>query len=297
MTKFGEHIRSHLGVLPATAIIGVFMMVPLLIILVYSFLAPGDFGGVKTTFSTEAYERLLYQKNLFDVLEFNPAYLKITFRSLWVATVSVIGCLIIGFPVAYYIAGQPESRRNILLLLITIPFWTNLLIRTYCWILVLRDTGLINNALMSAGIIDEPITMLYTEGAIALGLIYTYIPFMVLPIYAALERLDLRLIEAARDLYSSKWGALRFVVVPLAKPGIIAGSILVFIPALGAFIAPDLLGGGKNLMLGSLVQLQFAGARNWPFGSALAMVIMVVVLLCLMLYARNLRKGGGGMQH
>lgn len=297
MMQIGAKTRSHAALIPATAVIGIFMIVPILIILVYSFLAPGDYGGVKPEFSTDAYQRLLFQRDLFDQMVFDPAYLKIAFRSVWVAVVSVVGCLVLGFPVAYYIACQSEERRNIYLLLITIPFWTNLLIRTYCWILVLRDTGLINGGLMRLGLIDEPLTLLYTEGAIALGLIYTYVPFMVLPIYAALERLDRRLIEAARDLYSNHWVALRYVVIPLAMPGIIAGSILVFIPALGAFIAPDLLGGGKNLMLGSLVQLQFSSARNWPFGSALAMVIMAMVLMCLFFYARSAKKNGGGIQH
>ena len=297
MMQIGTKIRSHAALIPATVVIGIFMIVPILIILVYSFLAPGDYGGVKPEFSADAYQRLLFQRDLFDQMVFDPAYLKIAFRSVWVAVVSVVGCLVLGFPVAYYIACQSEERRNIYLLLITIPFWTNLLIRTYCWILVLRDTGLINGGLMRLGLIDQPLTLLYTEGAIALGLIYTYVPFMVLPIYAALERLDRRLIEAARDLYSSRWVALRHVVIPLAMPGIIAGSILVFIPALGAFIAPDLLGGGKNLMLGSLVQLQFSSARNWPFGSALAMVIMAMVLMCLFFYARSAKKNGGGIQH
>ena len=292
MMRLAPAIRAHAGLIPAGIMIGVFMIVPICIILVYSFLMPGDYGGVKPAFSIGAYQKLLYQKNLFDALVFDPAYLKITFRSLWIAAVAVIGSLLVGFPVAYYIATQPEGRRNFLLLLITIPFWTNLLIRTYCWILVLRDTGLINNALIFSGITSEPFTMLYTEGAIAVGLIYTYVPFMVLPIYAALERLDIRLIEASRDLYCSRWSALRHIVIPFAMPGIIAGSILVFVPALGAFIAPDLLGGGKNLMLGSLVQLQFSSARNWPFGSALAMVIMALVLLCLFAYARNLQRRG-----
>ena len=172
------------------------------------------------------------------------------------------------------------------------------LIRTFCWILVLRDNGLINNGLIASGLIENPVTLLYTDGAIILGLIYTYIPFMVLPIYASLERLDLRLIEAARDLYATKWGALRHIVIPMAAPGIFAGSLLVFIPAIGAFIAPELLGGGKKLMLGSLVQLQFSSARNWPFGSALAIVIMIIVMGALMFYARGTRKsGGGGLAH
>ncbi|NIZ13074.1 ABC transporter permease [Phaeobacter sp. HF9A] len=297
MTSLRETLRSHLALIPATATITIFMVLPILIILVYSFLAPGDYGGGKPEFSTNAYQRLLFQRDLFDQMVFDPAYLKIAFRSVWIAVVSVVGCLLLGFPVAYYIACQPEERRNIFLLLITIPFWTNLLVRTYCWILVLRDTGLVNVGLMRMGLIDEPLTLLYTEGAVALGLIYTYVPFMVLPIYASLERMDRRLIEAARDLYSNRWVALRYVVIPLAMPGIIAGAILVFIPALGAFIAPDLLGGGKNLMLGSLVQLQFSSARNWPFGSALAMVIMAMVLMCLFFYARSAKKNGGGIKH
>ena len=292
MRRLAAAMRVHAGLIPAGAVIGVFMILPVFVILVYSFLAPGDYGGVKPEFSTGAYRKLLYQKNLFDEPAFDPAYLKITLRSLRVAAVAVIGCLLLGFPVAYYIAAQPQARRNTFLLLITIPFWTNLLIRTYCWILVLRDTGLINTTLILSGLVSEPFTLLYTEGAIALGLVYTYVPFMVLPIYAALERLDPRLIEASRDLYCSRWGTLRHIVIPLAMPGIVAGSILVFIPALGAFIAPDLLGGGKNLMLGSLVQLQFSSARNWPFGSALAMVIMALVLLCLFAYARNMKRGG-----
>lgn len=297
MIRIWRALTPYAGVLPATLTVAVFMIVPLVIVLVYSFLTPGDYGGVKPIFSTDAYVRLLYQRNLFDNLAFDPAYLRIALRSLWVSVITVAGCLVLAFPVAYYIAQRPPEKRNTLLLLITIPFWTNLLIRTYCWIILLRDNGLINDALMSMGIISQPITMLYTEWAVAVGLVYTYVPFMVMPIYAALERLDPRLIEASRDLYCSRWGALRHVVLPQAGPGIVAGAILVFIPALGAFIAPDLLGGGKNLMLGSLVQLQFASARNWPFGSALAMAIMAVVLLCLLAFALYQRKSGARIEH
>ena len=179
----------------------------------------------------------------------------------------------------------PRDRRNLLILLVTIPFWTNLLIRTYCWILVLRDTGLINNALLALDLVDEPITLLYTDFAILLGLVYTYIPFMVLPVYAALERLDLRLLEAAHDLYANHLRVAWRIVQPLARPGILAGSILVFVPSVGAFIAPDLLGGGKHLMLGSLIQLQFTSSRNWPFGSAVAMLLLAIVLGLLVLHA------------
>ena len=290
-------LRAYRGVIPATLVITLFMVLPLLIVVTYSFMEASPYGGVRLNFSTEAYTRLLYEKNLFDEMVFNSAYIQIFFRSVWIAIVSVVTCLIVGFPVAYYIAMQPAERRNILVLLITIPFWTNLLVRTYCWILVLRDTGLVNGMLLNMGIISEPVTLLYTEGAIVLGLVYTYIPFMILPIYAALERLDVRLIEAARDLYCTRWTALRHVVLPLSAPGIAAGSILVFIPSLGAFIAPELLGGGKNLMLGSLVQLQFSSARNWPFGAALSVVILIIVLLVLLAYARQARKNGGGLSH
>jgi spermidine/putrescine transport system permease protein len=216
-------------------------------------------------------------------------------RSAILALLAMIFSLLIGFPVAYYMAMQPPERRNLLVFLVTIPFWTNLLIRTYCWILILRDSGLINNALLSWGLIDTPITLLYTDGAILLGLVYTYVPFMVLPIYASLEKLDVRLIEAAHDLYADRVQAMRRIVVPLALPGIMAGAILVFIPALGTFIQPDLLGGGKRLMIGSLIQLQFASSRNWPFGSAAALILMTVVMAALVIYALGpARRGAEG---
>jgi spermidine/putrescine transport system permease protein len=168
--------------------------------------------------------------------------------------------------------------------LVTIPFWTNLLIRAYCWILLLRDTGIINNYLIKWGIIDEPLTLLYTNFAIFLGLVYTHIPFMVLPIYARVEKLDFNLLEAAHDLYASRQQLMRHVILPLAAPGIIAGSLLVFVPCLGDFIIPNLLGGGKHLMIGSLIQLQFGGSRNWPFGSAAALILMSFVLIAMMIY-------------
>ena len=297
MKKLFNIIDQYKGVLPSALMVGIFMLIPILIIVVYSFMIPNPNGGGRTGFSFDSYQKLFYDRDLFDNLVFSTGYLKIFFRSMWISIIAVIVSLLVGFPVAYYIATQNADRRNFLVLLITIPFWTNLLIRTYSWILVLRDTGLVNSMLISSGIINEPITLLYTEGAIILGLVYTYVPFMILPIYASLERLDIRLIEASRDLYTTHWGALRYVVIPLAMPGIIAGSILVFIPSIGAFIAPELLGGGKNLMLGSLVQLQFSSGRNWPFGSALAVIIMAIVLIALLIQARNSRKNGTEIVH
>ena len=173
------------------------------------------------------------------------------------------------------------------LFLITIPFWTNLLIRTYAMLLIVRDQGLINNFLIGIGLIDQPIVILYTDFAVGLGLIYSYLPFMVLPIYASLEKLDFRLVEAGYDLYADRGRVLRRIIVPLAMPGIVAGSILVFIPSLGAFITPVLLGGGTELMIGNMIQLQFGSSRNWPFGSAAALILMTTVLIALTIYVRN----------
>ena len=280
-----RRFRGWLGVAPSLLIIGVFMLAPIGIVAVYSLLEADPYGGVRPELSTEAWGQLLFERDLDDRLVFNDAYIDIFLRSVLLAGAATLLCLLVGFPVAWYMAMQPVDRRTLLVFLVTIPFWTNLLIRTYCWILVLRDTGLINNALRALGMIEAPITLLYTDRAILLGLVYTYVPFMVLPLYATIERLDLRLVEAAHDLYAGRMLAMRRVIFPLAKPGIVAGSILVFIPSVGAFIAPDLLGGGKHLMLGSLIQLQFASSRNWPFGSAVAMLLLSIVLVALICYA------------
>ncbi|MGF1608060.1 MAG: ABC transporter permease [Kiloniellales bacterium] len=285
-------LRRTLGLGPSLAIIGGFMLLPMGLVLVYSFLKASPYGGVQPVFSLEAYIQFLFERDLDDSLIFHDAYLVIFARSAILALLAMLLALLVGFPVAYYMAMQSPERRNLLVFLVTIPFWTNLLIRTYCWILILRDTGLINNALLASGLIETPITLLYTDGAILLGLVYTYVPFMVLPIYASLEKLDVRLIEAAHDLYADRLQAMRRIVIPLSLPGIVAGSILVFIPALGTFIQPDLLGGGKRLMIGSLIQLQFASSRNWPFGSAAALILMTVVLLALVFYALGPARRG-----
>jgi len=278
--------RRALGLGPALAIIVGFMVLPMGLIVVYSFMAASPYGGVRPEFSLEAYVQFFFERDLADNLVFNGAYLSIFARSALLALVAMLLSLLIGFPVAYFMATQPPARKNLLVFLVTVPFWTNQLIRTYCWILVLRDSGLANNALLGAGLIEAPLTLLYTDGAILLGLVYTFIPFMVLPIYASIEKLDMRLVEAAHDLYAGRLAAMRRIVIPLALPGIVAGCLLVFIPCLGAFIQPDLLGGGKKLMIGSLIQLQFASSRNWPFGSAAALILLSVVLIALMLYAR-----------
>ncbi len=278
---------------PAIIIIAAFGIFPLTITLIYSFLSPGTYGGVRWEFSTNAYVQFLFDRDIFDdTLQFSATYLSIFGRSIGLAFGATVGALLIGFPTAYFIASKPANQRNLWLFLITLPFWVNLLIRTYAILLIIRDEGIVNISLMWTGLIDQPIGMLYTDYAIFAGLIYSYLPFMVLPLYASLEKLDFRLVEAAYDLYASRFQVLRHVIVPMAKPGIVAGCILVFIPALGAYITPELLGGGKELMIGNLIALQFGGSRNWPFGSAAALILLVVVMVSLIVYVRYSGKEG-----
>jgi spermidine/putrescine transport system permease protein len=268
---------------PAMLTILVFMVAPLCFVGVYSFLTPGTYGGVVWEFSTEAYIQFLFERDFLDeTLVFTSSYLSIYGRSIGQALVATLACLAIGFPTAYFMATRPEHQRNVWVFLVTVPYWVNLLIRTVSMLFIIRDEGPLNAALQAVGIIDEPIRIAYTDFAIGLGLVYSYLPFMVLPIYAAIERFDFRLVEAAYDLYADRWTILRKVILPITLPGIVAGSLLVFVPSLGSFIAPDLLGGGKHLMIGNLVALQFQGSRNWPFGSAAAVILMTLVLIALM---------------
>ena len=286
--------NTRIGLLaPGMVTIFCIGIMPLSIVLVYSFLKPGDFGGVTWEVSFDAYVQLLFAEDIFDeTLTFSTDYLQIFMRSIGLGLFTTLTCLLVGFPTAYFIATQPPARRNAWLFLITIPFWTNLLIRTYAMLLILRDQGVINMSLMEIGLIDRPIPILYTDFAVCLGLVYAYLPFMVLPIYASLEKLDFRLVEASYDLYATRFKVLKRIIIPLAKPGIAAGCILVLIPSLGAYITPALLGGGKSLMIGNLIELQFGQARNWPFGSAIALVLMVLVMLSLLAYLNSGAKKG-----
>ncbi|UDL96661.1 ABC transporter permease [Lichenihabitans sp. PAMC28606] len=284
--------RALLLAAPALITIVVFMLLPMAIALVYSFLSPSPYGGVQQPFTPASWVRFFYDRDLDETLIFDTTYLQIFSRSIILAVLTTIGCFVIGLPLAWYMATRPPKMRSILVLFVTIPFWTNLLIRTYCWVLLLRDQGLVNQALQAIGLIKQPITFLYTDGAILLGLIYSSLPFMVLPIYGALEKVDPRLIEAAYDLYADRWAIMRKIVWPLAKPGVAAGTLLVFVPALGAFLQPDILGGGKKLMIGSLIQQQFTTSRDWSFGAALSMILMIFVLGALMWSAWRRRHPG-----
>jgi spermidine/putrescine transport system permease protein len=273
--------------LPAVAVIFVFMAIPMLISLAYSFLTADTYGGVTSPPSVAAYVQLLFDQDFDGSLIFMPDYIWIIVRSVYLAVFTTVLSLAVGFPVAWYIVCQSPNRRKVLLTLVTLPFWINTLIRTYCWILILRDEGLINNFLKWTGIIHHPLPLLYNQGAILLGLVYTFLPFMVLPIYATLERLDPRLIEAAYDLYATRVQLFRRVVWPLTRPGVAAGVVLVFAPALGAFLQPDLLGGGKQLLIGSLIEMQFTSSRNWPFGAALATLVTLAVVVALAWQSRR----------
>ena len=277
-------LRPTLALLaPSILVIFIFMAIPMLIALVYSFATADAYGGVTLPPTFAAYVQMLFAQDFDGSLIFTPAYALIIFRSTYLALAATVLSLAIGLPVAWYIVCQPPQRRRILLTLVTLPFWINTLIRTYCWILILRDEGLINQFLSWLGIISQPLPLMYNQGAILLGLVYTFLPFMVLPIYATLERLDPRLIEAAFDLYASRWRVMRRVIWPLARPGVAAGTVLVFAPALGAFLQPDMLGGGKQLLIGSLIEMQFTSSRNWPFGSALSMLVTLAVVVALVL--------------
>ena len=200
---------------------------------------------------------------------------------------STLLCLAVGFPTAYFIATRPQRQRNLWLFLITIPFWTNLLIRTFAIMLIIRDEGVPNQALSGLGLIERPLEILFTNWAVALGLTHAYLPLMVLPLYASLEKLDFRLVEVGYDLYANHWRVLRRIIIPLAKPGIVAGCILVFIPSIGAYVIPRLLGGGKSQLLGNLIAEQFGAARNWPLGFALALLLMALVMIALLIYVRH----------
>lgn len=282
-------VRNWL-MLPSWAVIGFFLVLPVALMLVYSFLTKEFRGGVIWEFSLASYDRFFVDRGLFgdEPPKIEWTYLTIYWRSIWQAGLATLLCLLIGFPTAWFIATRSPRWRGLWLFLITVPYWVNLLIRTVSMKFLIRDNGPVNEWLMAIGVLDTPITMINTDFAVQLGLFYSYLPFMVLPIYASVERFNFALSEAASDLYASRWRTLWLVVIPAVKPGIIAGCILVFVPSLGAFLAPDLLGGAKNFMIGSLIEDQFKGAAgNWPFGAAAAMILLSMVLVVLTLYARS----------
>ena len=279
---------------PALVIIALAAVGPLFVMLLYSLMVKGDYGDVKYwQFSGQGWFDVFLERDIFDdTLSLADAHLVVLWRSIRLSFYTTVLSLILGFPTAYFIATRPERTRDIWLFLITIPFWTNLLIRTFAIMELIRNEGLINNSLIGLGIIDEPIQMLFTDFAVMFGMSYVYLPLMVLPLYSSMEKMDFRLVEAGYDLYAGRFQVLTKIIIPLVKPGIIAGSILVFIPALGAYVTPRMLGGGKILMLGNLIDLQFDQGRNWPLGAALSITLMAIVMVALLVYVRNASQSG-----
>ena len=264
-----------LFLLPGRVWMALFFAAPLAIVVAYSWLTRGDYGGVALPWTAENFTRVL-----------QPLYLAIVWRSLWMATAATGVCLLLAFPLAWFIANA-GARQNLYLQLVILPFWTSLLVRTYAWLFLLRDTGLVNAALLRMGLIHQPLALLYRDGAVLLGLVYSYLPFAVLPLYTALQKLDPALLEAAADLGARPGRVLWRVTLPLARPGFVAATILVFIPCLGAYLTPDLLGGGKTVMVGNLIQNQFTTARDWPFGAAVSLLLMALSMALLLAVARR----------
>lgn len=281
MTRFSA--RKNKGplftLLPLAIWLLILVAVPLMFVIAMGFLSRGTYGNVEFKFTLNNYMRIL-----------DPMYLKMLLSSLKLSLITTIICLFAGYPFAYFIANAPKRIRGILLMLIIIPFWTNSLIRTYAWIILLRTSGIVNSYLMEFGIINEPIQFLYTNGAVVLGLAYTLFPFMVLPLYASIESLDKRYLEAASDLGAKPWRTFLSITVPLTLPGIIAGCILVFIPTLGLFFIPDLMGGSKIMLISNFIKNQFLTARDWPFGSAASIVLIALTLALLGVYIKILNK-------
>lgn len=283
----GRIRRNWMLCLPALILLLVGASGPLLIVLVYSFLKPGDFSGVVWQPTFDAWFQIFFSRDIFDdTVGLADAHLSIFWRSARLSLTTTLITILLGLPTAYFIATRPGRQRAFWLFMITIPFWTNLLIRTFAILEVLRNEGILNTLLQRIGLTSEPIQIVYTDTAVLIGMAYVYLPLMVLPLYAAIERLDFRLVEAGYDLYANRWQVLRKVILPIVRPGIVAGSILVFVPSLGAYVTPRVLGGGKNMMIGNFIELQFGQGRNWPLGSSLSMLLLLVVAAALLVYVR-----------
>jgi spermidine/putrescine transport system permease protein len=279
--------RNWLLSAPALVLLSIAAAGPLLIMLVYSFLAKGEYSGVVWKFSTDAWIGVILTRDIFDgSLGWADAHLTIIWRSVKLSFMTTFLTFAVGFPTAWFIATRRPAVRTAWLFLITIPFWTNLLIRTFAIGEVIRTEGLLNTLLLKLGIISSPILMMYTDAAVLIGMTYVYLPLMVLPLYAAIDRFDTRLLEAGFDLYARRWQVLVRIVLPIVRPGIVAGSILVFVPSLGAYVTPRVLGGGKNMMIGNFIDLQFGQGQNWPLGAALSILLLIIVMIALLIYVR-----------
>lgn len=268
-----------------TLFLTIFFMFPLIIMLVFSWLTPGLYGGVEWKFFSLNYGRILgWADTKYE--RFDPVYFSIFLNSVRLAATTVLLSLIVCYPVAFWVGRLPERQKNFVIFLITLPFFISLIVRLFAWVLILRPTGFLNQALIGTGLITEPLDIIFTDTAVIIGMVYVFIPFMFLPLYASIEKLDTSLLEASQDLGANRIQTFVRIILPMTLPGIVGGSIIVFIPSLGNFIVPSLLGGAKVVMIGNLIEQQFLSARNWPFGSALGMMVMAAVLVLLMVYVR-----------
>jgi len=274
--------RGMLSILlsPALFWLMLFFVIPLVIVFVVSFSKRSLLGVVEYDFNLDNYRRVFT----------DTIYLRILWKSLWLAIVNTALCLVIAYPFAFLIARQTPKNQNILIFLVMVPFWTNFLVRTYALIFILRDTGLVNNILIGLGVINQPLVIMFTQPAVMIGLLYGYLPFAVLPLYASIEQLDFNYVQAAQDLGANGVKVFLRVILPLTMPGVVAGGIITFIPTMGAYVTPDLMGGGNTFLIGNLLQQQFMTVRDWPFGSALGFILMAMVLAATMIYFRS---GGG----
>lgn len=265
---------------PALLWMGVLFVLPMLLIALLSFLKRGTYGQVVYEFTLNNYIRIL-----------DPLYGQIFADTLVVAILTTFLSIVCGYPLAYYISRLEKSSQQIWLLLVMIPFWINFLVRSYAWVIILRSQGVVNTILQSLGLITEPLPLLYNSGSVLLGMVYTLLPFMVLPIYVSLEQMDRRKLEAAYDLGATPWKAFWQVTLPMTKTGVVTGSILVFVSSIGMFVVPDVMGGAKSALIGNVIQNQFLSARDWPFGSALSIVLMLLSMLLILLYFRAAKAG------
>lgn len=259
------------------------MTVPLLIIASYTVLTRGRFGGVQWTFTLDNFAKAL-----------DSTYLAIIGNSLLIASITTVLAIALGYPTAYAISRLPHRWRTVALVLVVLPFWSNFLIRTYAWIVLLNSEGPINSALVNLGVVGAPLDLLYNRGAVVVGLLYAYLPLVILPVYASIERVDPQLQEAARNLGAGKARAFLDVTLPLTLPGVLIGAIFVFVPSMGNFVVPELLGGGKTVMVGNLIRDQFLEARNWPFGAVLALSVVAFLVILFAIQAAVARRINGG---
>lgn len=271
--------KSKWLIAPVVLWLVLFLIVPMLFVVVISVLQRDEFGNLVYQFSLNNYARF-----------FDSLYLGVYWDTLVLSVLTTVLCLILSYPLAYYIAHCSPAKQKWLLIMITLPFWINFLVRTYAWVLLLRSQGVVNSLLINIGLVEEPLKLLYTQGAVLLGMVYTFIPFMVLPIYVALEQMDRKLLEAAGDLGATKWRAFWHITLPQTKSGIMTGSVLVFVSTAGMFVVTDILGGAKSSMISNIIQNQFLGARDWPFGSALSVIFAITSLVLIGLFNRALKS-------